>query len=59
MTFHSYRKCVSVVFCGRSNVVIKCLSFVLQAERTDPLTVGLSHERKTELLESILQPFIL
>lgn len=32
---------------------------MFQAERTDSLTVGISHRRKTELLESVLQPFVL
>ncbi len=39
-----------------------CLSnccVVFQAERADSLPVGISNERKTELLESVLQPCIL
>lgn len=38
--------------------VINCY-VVFQAERADPLTVGISHEWKAELLESILQPGVL
>lgn len=50
----------SIELCG--SLCFMCLSnccFVLQAERADSLTVGISNERQTELLESVLQPCIL
>lgn len=46
-------------FAQRLGHLIRLCCTVFQAQREDPLPVGVSNEREAELLKSVLQPFVL